>query len=135
LCTLPWEDRKVLPVNGTTGSTTIFVRILLGILIAVTLLAGPLQAAESGDAQLFIAGFNAYQKEEYGVAVQKLSRMLKEFPTSPLHDMNLFWLARASYRTGDRPEAARIMSRFLKEYPDHPLKGTVEDDLLKLAMV
>jgi type II secretory pathway pseudopilin PulG len=47
--------------------------------------------------------------------------------------MTLFWLARASYRTGNRPEAARAMSRFLKEYPGHPLTGTVEDDLLKLA--
>lgn len=111
----------------------ILFRIFFGILIAVTLLAGPLQAAESEDAQLFIAGFNAYQKEEYGVAVQKLSRVLKEYPTSPLRDMTLFWLARASYRTGDRTEAARAMSRFLKEYPDHPLKGTVEEELLKLA--
>lgn len=122
-------------MNGIkiTHSMTILVRILLGILIAITLLTGPLQAAESGDAQLFIAGFNAYQKEEYGVAVQKLSRILKEYPASPLRDMTLFWLARATYRTGDRPEAARVMSEFLKEYPDHPLKGTVEEDLLKLA--
>ena len=122
-------------MNGIkiTHSMTILVRILLGILIAVTLLSEPLHAAESGDAQLFIAGFNAYQKEEYGVTVQKLSRILKEYPASPLRDMTLFWLARATYRTGDRPEAARVMSQFLKEYPDHPLKGTVEEELLKLA--
>ena len=119
--------------NRISGRMATLVRILFGILIAITLLTGPLQAAESGDAQLFIAGFNAYQKEEYGVTVQKLSRILKEYPTSPLRDMTLFWLARASYRTGDLPEAARTMSTFLKEYPDHPLKGTVEEDLLKLA--
>ena len=105
---------------------------MLGMLL-VFALASPLPATESGDSQLFIAGFNAYQREEYGVAVEKLNRVIKEYPGSPFRDMSLFWLACASYRTGDHPEAARIISLFLKEYPDNPLKGTVEDNLLKLA--
>ena len=106
---------------------------MLGMFL-VFALASPLPATESGDSQLFIAGFNAYQREEYGVAVEKLNRVIKEYPGSPFRDMSLFWLACASYRTGDHPEAARVISLFLKEYPDHPLKGTVEDNLLKLAV-
>lgn len=120
-------------MNRLSGSARLMVGILLGALLTMLFPAGPLHAEESPETQLFIAGFNAYQINEYGVAVAKLSRLLREYPASPLRDMNLYWLALACYYNGNRPEAARTMARFLKDYPDHPLKGTVEKELLMLA--
>ncbi len=102
-------------------------------LLLVVLLAAPLMGSESGDSSLFLAGFNAYQKGDYQLAIDKLSKVLKDYPTTPLRDMTLFWLARSNYRSGDRIGAALNMSLFLKEFPDHPLKETVEEDLLASA--
>jgi outer membrane protein assembly factor BamD (BamD/ComL family) len=73
---------------------------MLGMLL-VFALAAPLPVAEYGDSLLFIAGFNAYLREEYDVAVENLNRVIKEYPGSPFRDMSLFCLARASYLTGD----------------------------------
>ena len=122
---------RTVPVNREL--TALLTRILLGVLITVATPARLFPAPLSGDAQLFVSGFTACQNGEYGVAVRELSRLLRENPASPLRDMSLFWLARASFRKGDRPEAARVMSRFLKEYPDHLLAESVEEELLLLA--
>ena len=122
---------RTVPVNREL--TALLTRILLGVLITVATPALLFPAPLSGDAQLFVSGFTACQNGEYGVAVRELSRLLRENPASPLRDMSLFWLARASFRKGDRPEAARVMSRFLKEYPDHLLAESVEEELLLLA--
>jgi uncharacterized membrane protein len=108
-------------------------RTLIPLLFVVLLFAAPIMGAESGDSTLFLAGFNAYQKGDYRIAVEKLSKVLTEYPTTPLRDMTLFWLARSNYRSGDRIGAALNMSLFLKEFPDHPLKETVEEDLLASA--
>ncbi len=116
-----------------SGSSKLLIGTLLGLLVTVTLPAESLLAAESADAGQFFAGFNAYQEQEFGTAVEKLSCFIKEHPASPLRDMTLYWLARAFYGNGDRPQAARTMARFLKEYPMHPLTGTAESELLTLA--
>ena len=109
-------------------------QFLAGIILALLV---PLAAAAAFIAppspELFVAGFNACQEKEYGVAVENLRRFLREQPASPLRDMTLYWLARASFHAGDRVGAARIMSRFLREYPEHPLTGSVEPELLALA--
>lgn len=112
---------------------TFIIGVMFGLLVATAVPAASQPASESAEAQLFIDGFNAYQDHDDGLAVEKLYRVLREYPASTLRDMSLYWLARALYRSGDRPEAARCMARFLKEYPDHPLKGTVEAELLALA--
>lgn len=107
-------------------------RCLLG-LIFLSFLAPAAYPADSEDAQIFITGFNAYQKKDYRGAVDSMSLVLQKYPDTPLRDMAIFWLARSHYKGGDRAEAAKQMARFFREYPDSPLKGTVEDDLAQLA--
>ena len=77
--------------------------------------------------------FNAYQQKDFSAATTRLGDVLKKYPDTPLRDMTLFWLARAHYKAGNRPDAARYMAQFSREYPDNPLKNTVEEDLLTLA--
>ncbi len=121
-----------MSIHNSSYSWRAITRTLLSLLLIV-LLAAPLMGAETGDSSLFLAGFNAYQKGDYQLAIDKLSKVLKDYPTTPLRDMTLFWLARSNYRSGDRIGAALNMSLFLKEFPDHPLKETVEEDLLASA--
>jgi uncharacterized membrane protein len=109
------------------------VRMVTGLLFVALLLPAPAFALDSEDSQIFITGFNAYQKKDYQAAIDNLSRLLKKYPDTPLKDMGLFWLARANYKAGRQQEAAKYMSQFLREYPDSPLKGTVEEGLLALA--
>ena len=108
--------------------------LLAGIILALFVsLAAAAAFSTPPSPGLFVAGFNAYQEKEYGVAVENLRRFLREQPASSLRDMTLYWLARASFHAGDRTGAARIMARFLREYPEHPLTGSVEPELLALA--
>ncbi len=108
-------------------------RYLFGLLIGIIFVAAPSFALDSQDSQIFINGFNAYQKKEYQTAVDKMTQVLKNYPDSQLRDMALFWLARANYKAGNQTDAARYMAQFFREYPDSPLKGTVEDELVSLA--
>jgi uncharacterized membrane protein len=93
----------------------------------------PAFSLDSEDSQIFIAGFNAYQKKDFAVAIENMSSLLKKYPGTPLRDMAIFWLARANYKAGNQQEAAKYMAQFFREYPASPLKGTVEDDLVTLA--
>ncbi|RNC72298.1 MAG: DUF11 domain-containing protein [Desulfuromonadales bacterium] len=112
--------------------TAVF-RCLTGCLIIASLLSTPVYAVNSEDSQIFIAGFNAYQKKDYQTAIEKMKTVLEKYPDTPLRDMAIFWLSRANFKAGFERDAARYMSQFMKEYPDSPLKGTVEDDLLGLV--
>ena len=112
---------------------TAVARCLTGCVIIVSLLSNPAYAVNSEDSQIFIAGFNAYQKKDYQTAVERMKAVLDTYPDTPLRDMAIFWLARANFKAGNDRDAARYMSQFIKEYPDSPLKGTVEDELLNLA--
>lgn len=107
-------------------------RCLLG-LIVLSLLANPAYPLDSQDSQIFISGFNAYQKKDYQTAVDRMSQVLQKYPDTPLRDMAIFWLARAHFKAGNQQEAAKYMAQFFREYPDSPLRGTVEDELVKLA--
>ncbi len=100
----------------------------------MVLLIAPLAGAqETGDSQMFLAGFNAYQQKDYPAAVARLNEVLQKHPDTPLRDMTLFWLARSYYKAGNRDQAARYMAQFNHEYPDNPLKNTVDAELLSLA--
>ncbi|WP_338270660.1 outer membrane protein assembly factor BamD [Geobacter sp. 60473] len=120
-------------MNFMKSFRTTFVRCLAGYLIIASLLTSPAFAVTSEDSQIFIAGFNAYQKKDYQAAIDRMKAVLDKYPDTPLRDMAIFWLARASFKAGYERDAARYMSQFFKEYPDSPLKGTVEDDLLSLV--
>ncbi|MBI5655876.1 MAG: tetratricopeptide repeat protein, partial [Geobacter sp.] len=113
---------------------TIATRYLLGLVVLCLLLAVPPSfALDSQDSQIFIAGFNAYQKKDYQTSIEKMSQVLQKYPDTQLRDMALFWLARANFKAGNRQDAARYMAQFFREYPESPLKGTVEDELAGLA--
>jgi uncharacterized membrane protein len=88
---------------------------------------------ETEDSQVFIAGFNAFQRKDYASSIEKMNEVLQKFPDTPLRDVSLFWLSRSYYKAGNHQEAARLLSQFSKEYPDNPLKSTVEDELLTLV--
>lgn len=107
---------------------------LLSCLVLVSLLSvTPVIAEETEDSRIFLAGFNAYQKNDFTSAVTSLSDLLQKYPDTPLRDMTLFWLARSHYKAGNRQDAARFMAQFSREFPDNPLKQTVEEDLQQLA--
>ncbi|WP_243371096.1 tetratricopeptide repeat protein [Geotalea sp. SG265] len=108
-------------------------RTFLSFLLILTLLINPAFCLDSEDSQIFITGFNAYQKKDYQTTVDKMGALLKNYPDTPLRDMAIFWLARANFKAGHKEDAARYMAQFFKEYPDSPLKGTVEDELVTLA--
>ncbi|WP_145022574.1 tetratricopeptide repeat protein [Geobacter argillaceus] len=102
-------------------------------MLILSLLPGPAFAIDTQDSQIFISGFNAYQKKDYTAAIDKMSQVLQKYPDSPLRDMAIFWLARSNFKAGYNKDAAKYMAQFFKEYPDSPLKGTVEEDLVALV--
>ena len=108
-------------------------KTLAVLLFVALMLPAPAFSLDSEDSQIFISGFNAYQKKDYKSAIENMSGLLRKYPETPLKDMAIFWLARANYKAGHQQEAAKYMAQFLREYPESPLKATVEDGLLSLA--
>jgi len=108
-------------------------RLLVALVIISSLAASPAYSQETEDSQVFIAGFNAYQRKDYASSIEKMSEVLQKHPDTPLRDMALFWLSRSYYKAGNQREAARYLSQFSKEYPDNPLRNTAESDLLSLT--
>jgi len=107
---------------------------LLACLVLVILLSVPLVSAQdTEDSRLFLAGFNAYQQQDYVAAITNLNDVLLQHPDTSLRDMTLFWLARSHFKAGNRQEAGRFMAQFTREFPENPLKQTVEEELLALA--
>ena len=110
-----------------------FQRALAVLLVVAVLLPAPAFSLDSEDSQIFISGFNAYQRKDFTAAIDNMSVLLKKYPDTSLRDMALFWLARAYYRAGNEQEAAKHMAQFFRDYPNNPLKGTVEEGLVALA--
>ena len=110
-----------------------FQRALAVLLVVAVLLPAPAFSLDSEDSQIFISGFNAYQRKDFTAAIDNMSVLLKKYPDTSLRDMSLFWLARAYYRAGNEQEAAKHMAQFFRDYPNSPLKGTVEEELVALA--
>ncbi|WP_407925347.1 outer membrane protein assembly factor BamD [Geomonas ferrireducens] len=110
-----------------------FLKILTVLLLVALLVPAPAFSLDSEDSQIFISGFNSYQKKDYPAAVESMSTLLKKYPDTPLKDMAIFWLARANYKVGNNQEAGKYMAQFLRDYPESPLKATVEDELIQLA--
>jgi len=77
---------------------TIFLQILVALVIISSLSVPPAFSLETGDSQVFIAGFNAYQKKDYASSIEKMKEVLHKHPETPLRDMALFWLSRFYYR-------------------------------------
>jgi len=111
---------------------THWVRFILALVVLVCFSVST-PAAELDEYSVFIGGFTAFQNQDYQGAATKMSQFLKEYPSTPLRDMALFWLARAHFRLGEKKEAARYMAQFLKENPDTPLRNAAEPELIALA--
>jgi len=110
------------------------IRLMVALALISCFVVPPAFCQENEDSQMFIGGFNAYQQKDYSLAIEKMSGVLQKYPDTPLRDMALFWLSRSFFKVGNQQDAARYFSQFSKEYPDNPLKGTVEEELLSLAV-
>jgi len=78
------------------------LRILAIFLLVAVLLPAPAFSLDSEDSQIFISGFNAYQRKDFTTAIESMSTLLKKYPDTPLKDMAIFWLARANYKAPRR---------------------------------
>ncbi|KAF0221174.1 MAG: hypothetical protein FD174_672 [Geobacteraceae bacterium] len=124
---------NMLPATNFKLFRFFLSRFTLGFIIILVLFSKSAFGLESSDAQIFIAGFNAYQKKDYQTVIEKMSLILQVHPDTPLRDMSLYYLARANFRVGNQENAAKYMLRLIKEYPGSNLKGTVEAELLDLV--
>ena len=93
----------------------------------------PVNAAEVDDSTVFVDAFNAYQQKDYLLAIEKCDQLNQVFPESPLRDVTLLLISRASLKSGDNERAAKSAATFLSEFPDSTLKTSVEDELKVLV--
>ncbi|MDA8414255.1 MAG: outer membrane protein assembly factor BamD [Desulfobacteraceae bacterium] len=103
-------------------------------LIFVLFGTGFSMAAEIDDSSLFVEAFGAYQKKDYLLAVEKIKLINQLFPDTPLQDVVLLLLARASLWSGDNTLAAKTIVKFNRDFASNPLKDTVEGELQRLAV-
>jgi uncharacterized repeat protein (TIGR01451 family) len=107
-------------------------RLFVGLLIVFISFA-PGNTAEIDDSAVFIDAFNAYQQKDYLLAIEKCEQLNQVFPDSPLRDVTLLLIARASLKSGDNERAAKSVILFSTEFPESSLKSSVEDELKVLA--
>lgn len=112
--------------------STLATRLVL-LLLFVVLAFSPAYTAEIDDATVFVEAFNAYQQKDYLLAIEKCDQLNQVFPDSPLRDVTLLLIARASLKSGDNERAAKSISLFSSEFPESSLKTSVEDELKTLA--
>lgn len=110
-----------------------FTMTLLAGLLVLFLWAPPSPAAELDDSGLYVEAFNAFQKRDYLLTIDKVNQLTQFFPESPLRDITLLLLARAGLKSGDNALAAKTINQFTSEFSDSPLKTSVEDELLTLV--
>ena len=107
-------------------------RLILALLI-VFISFVPGNSAEIDDSTVFVEAFNAYQQKDYLLAIEKCDQLNQVFPDSPLRDVSLLLLARASLKSGNNERAAKSVILFSAEFPESSLKASVEDELKVLA--
>ena len=116
-------------MNSIIKSFIPLVLVLLVFFASVT--SG--ESAEIDDAAVFVEAFNAYQQKDYLLALEKCDQINQVFPDSPLRDVTLLLIARASLKSGDNLRAAKSVTLFFNEFPENGLKASVEDELKLLA--
>jgi uncharacterized repeat protein (TIGR01451 family) len=90
-------------------------------------------SAEIDDSTVFVEAFNAYQQKDYLLTIEKCDQLNQVFPDSPLRDVTLLLIARASLKSGDNERAAKFAALFLTEFPENSLKTSVESELKVLV--
>lgn len=93
----------------------------------------PGQSAEIDDSAVFVEAFNAYQQKDFLLTIEKCELLNQVFPDSPLRDVTLLLIARASLKSGENERAAKSIALFSTEFPESSLKSSVEEDLTVLA--
>ena len=111
----------------------LLIKPVLFSVIAMLLGTGFVIAAETDDAAVFVEAFNAYQKQDYLLAIEKAAQLNQAFPESPLKDVSLLLIARSGIKSGDNELAAKTIVKFRAEFSDSALAGTIEDELLALG--
>lgn len=86
-------------------------------------------SAEIDDSTVFVEAFNAYQQKDYLLTIEKCDQLNQVFPDSPLRDVTLLLIARASLKSGDNARAAKSVALFSTEFPESSLKTSVEEEL------
>ncbi len=112
--------------------TSTLIQLIL-LLFFFLFFAAPVHAAEIDDSTVFVAAFNAYQQKDYLLALEKCEQLNQVFPNSPLRDVTLLLIARASLKSGDLERAAKFTSLFSTEFPESSLKASIEDELTQLV--
>lgn len=112
--------------------TKYIIRFFLSLLVVFISFA-PGNSAEIDDSTVFIDAFNAYQQKDYLLAIEKCDQLNQVFPDSPLRDVTLLLIARASLKSGNNERAAKSVILFTTEFPESSLKTSVEDELKVLA--
>jgi len=108
-------------------------RLLMLILATLLLGTGFADAVESDDAGIFVKAFEAHQRNDYLLAIEKIERLNRLFPDSPLRDVVLLLTARSSYNAGDNQRAAKAITVFINVFPESSLRSTIEEELLTLS--
>ena len=112
--------------------TKTLARLVLSLFIVfIAFVSG--NATEIDDSTVFVDAFNAYQQKDYLLAIEKCDQLNQVFPDSPLRDVTLLLIARASLKSGDNERAAKTVALFSNEFPESSLKTSVEDELKILA--
>lgn len=109
------------------------INLLILSLFIVFISFVPGNSSEIDDSTVFIDAFNAYQQKDYLLAIEKCDQLNQVFPDSPLRDVTLLLMARASLRSGDNDRAAKYTTMFSTEFPESSLKTSLEDELKILA--
>ena len=116
-------------MNSSLKSVVLIVLSLF--MVFVTIVPG--QSAEIDDSTVFVEAFNAYQQKDYLLTIEKCDQLNQVFPESPLRDVTLLLIARASLKSGENERAAKSVTLFFNEFPESRLKTSVEDDLKVLG--
>lgn len=107
--------------------------IIGGCLIILIMTSAHAVATTLDDSELFVEAFNAYQKKDYLLAINKAGQITEHFPDTPLRDVSLLLLARAGLKSGDNELAAKTINRFNDEFTGSSLKTSIEDELILLG--
>ncbi|MGB9082407.1 MAG: outer membrane protein assembly factor BamD [Desulfuromonadaceae bacterium] len=109
------------------------IRQIILALSIVLLVFAPGYSAGIDDSTVFIDAFNAFQQNDYLLAIEKCDQLNQVFPDSPLRDVTLLLVARASLKSGDNERAAQSVAQFTSEFPESSLRTSVEEELKVLA--
>lgn len=114
------------------ATARILTRFAISLFMVLTAFAS-IGSAEIDDSAVFVEAFNAYQQKDFLLAIEKCDQLNQAFPDSPLRDVTLLLIARASIKSGDNERAAKSVALFTAEFPESSLKTSVEDELKTLA--